>query len=140
MTTRIERYDPVEGPSVEEIWPFISALADTIAETSRGKISGDDLRLIVKQGAMQLWFVLGSQGEALALVVTEIKNFPGKRVCIVQGLAGLDRGRWMHHLEEIEAWAKSLGCSRIEVRGRKGMVRVLPAYKLTAVYLEKDLH
>lgn len=125
---------------IDTIWPFVSGLATTIAETSRGRVNAEDVRALVMSGAMQLWLVLNDQGAAVALVVTEIKSYPQSKVCIVQGLAGHDRGQWMHHLEGIEAWAKALGCVRIEVRGRKGMAKILPDYKLTSVYLEKELH
>ena len=139
MTTelRLVEHNP---ELIQSIWPFVSDLAGTIAETSRGRVNVEDVRALVMSGAMQLWLVLNGQGGAVALVVTEIKVYPQAKVCIVQGLAGHDRGQWMHHLEGIEAWAKSLGCARIEVRGRKGMAKVLPDYRLTSVYLEKELH
>lgn len=138
--TIIHRYDPAQAPPLAEIWPFVGGLAETIAETSRGKVSAEHIRGFVERGEMQLWLVLGDRDEALALVVTEIKTFPMAKVCVVHGLAGHERGRWMHHLGDIEGWARELGCTRMEVRGRKGMARVLPDYKMTSVFLEKDLH
>lgn len=137
MTTTLSSV-PVEA--VAQVWPFVVGLAATIAETSGGRVNAEHIRQHVEAGTMQLWVVLGAQGEALALAVTEIVAFPLSKVCVVRGLAGHDREKWVHHLDDIEAWAKGLGCTRIEVRGRKGMAKVLPQYKLTSVYLEKELN
>lgn len=138
--TIIHRHDPAEGPPLAGIWPFVANLASTIAETSRGKVNAEHIRGFVESGKMQLWIVLDDTDAALALVVTEIQDFPGAKVCIVHGLAGHERGKWMHHLGDIEGWARAHGCTRMEVRGRKGMARLLTDYKLTSVFLEKDLH
>lgn len=125
--------------AVDQVWSFVANLAATIAETSRGRVNAENIREFLRAGTMQLWIVLGDRGEALAVVVTEIVAFPGAKVCVVRGLAGNDRDRWLHHLAEIETWAKGLECSRVEVRGRKGMAKVLRDYKLTAVFLEKEI-
>lgn len=130
----------VPAEAVGQVWPFVAGLAATIAETSSGRVNAEHIRQHVEAGTMQLWVVLGEHGEALALVVTEVVVFPLSKVCVVRGLAGHDRARWLHHLADVETWAKGLGCTRVEVRGRKGMAKVLPEYKLTSVYLEKELH
>jgi hypothetical protein len=129
----------VPREALGSVWPFVAGFATTIAETSRGRVNADHIREHVEKGSMQLWVVLGEAGEALALVVTEIITYPLAKVCVVRGLAGHERERWIHHLADIEAWAKDLGCGRMEVRGRKGMARVLRDYRLTSVYLEKEL-
>lgn len=129
----------VPQEALPAVWPFVADLAAKIADTSHGRVNAEHIREHVDKGTMQLWVVLGDVGEALALVVTEIVAYPLAKVCVVRGLAGHERDRWIHHLADIEGWAKQLGCTRVEVRGRKGMARVLPDYRLTSVYLEKEL-
>jgi hypothetical protein len=129
----------VPPDAVPEVWPFVAELASTIAETSAGRVNADFIRERIETERMQLWVVLDDAGRALALAVTEIIAFPFAKVCVVHGLAGHDREKWIHHLGGIEAWARKIGCSRVEVRGRKGMAKVLREYKLTAVFLEKEL-
>lgn len=126
--------------SLEQAWPIVAGMAATIAETSRGRVAADHIKGGVERGTYQLWAVLDDAGrDPMAVVVTEVIAYPLSRVCVVRGLAGHDRGKWMHHLAEIEDWARSHGCARMEVRGRKGMAKVLPDYKLTSVFLEKAL-
>lgn len=130
----------VPPDAVGQVWPFVAGLASTIAETSAGRVNAEHIKAHIEAGAMQLWIVLDENGAALAAVITEVVVYPLSKVCVVRGLAGHDRARWLHHLADIEAWARKIECTRIEVRGRKGMAKVLPEYKLTAVFLEKELH
>lgn len=69
-------------------------------------------------GAAQLWML----GESAA--VSEVVNYPRVKACRVWLAAGnLDEIREIER--QIETWAKSAGCGRLEIIGRKGWLRKL---------------
>ena len=71
-------------------------------------------------------------------IVTEIVDYPQKSVCRIW-LAGGDMDELLEAEKHIAAIAKSIGCTGMEIIGRKGWERVLTDYKPTAVVLVKDL-
>lgn len=99
----------------------------------------DQVRNDLVTANAQLWSLLGDRGEATCAVITRIENYHGT----VFGVVWIAAGRGLEHsrvlLDEIEGWFRSMGCSRIELRGRKGWERVLPDYELKAVVLSKEL-
>lgn len=81
-----------------------------------------------KDNLAQLWNI----GECWA--VTEV--FPSKAglICHIVALAG---GQWRPVVDEIEEWAKSVGCTRVHFTGREGWAKVLPDYETVAVVRQK---
>ncbi len=98
--------------------------------------------------------------EIVAAAVTELQQTERCKFCIVvacggssheehQGVDARLRGlcrerpggmaRWLHLLTPIENWARAEGCDAMRIMGRRGWSRVLPAYRLTRVVLEKEL-
>ena len=96
------------------------------------------LRLLLA-GRMQLWAVVGEAIEAI--VLTEIAEYPRRRLCRVLAAAGAGRARWLHLLGTIEEWARAQGCTAIEPVARPGWERALAplGYRKTHVILEKEL-
>jgi hypothetical protein len=71
--------------------------------------------------------------------VTELHQSEWRKVCVVVACGGAERTRWIALLDGIEAYAREAGCSATRIMGRKGWVRVLPAYQVKRIVLEKDL-
>lgn len=82
---------------------------------------------------LQLW-----SGEKSAMV-TEIEHYPNFRVCRIF-LAGGDMTELLEMEKDITKWAKSKGCNKIQIAGRKGWERVLKEYKKQFVVLNKDIN
>ena len=93
----------------------------------------DDVKTALDEGAAQLW--CGKQ----SCVVTEIVDYPKAQACRIWLAAG-DKGELLGHmLADIEKWARNQGCSKMEVVGRKGWLRVLNGYDQQHIALEKKL-
>lgn len=85
----------------------------------------------------QLWIAI-DDGELIAAMVTQISNFPRKRVLTVMYLAGKHRKLWMHFMEQIENWAKQQGCVGVEAYARKGLLKWLPDWRQAYVVIRRD--
>ena len=97
-----------------------------------------DILAALVSGDMQLWIM--GRPPAVALV-TEIVNYPQRRVCrLIIGAADPGwRTHWLPSLARVEAWAKAQGCQGMEVNyARKGWARLLKR-KPKAVVLEWGL-
>lgn len=92
-----------------------------------------------KRRASQLWTY--HDGEKLRCVVATTVNEGVRRkgclvwVCVGHEFLELATGV----LSAIENWAQSIGCTHVEIVGRKGWGRVIEGYRRAAVVLEKRL-
>lgn len=93
-----------------------------------------DIREELIRAEAQLWG-LQDGPEIVGVVVTRIT----KTACEVVGGAGSAPHEAMRALHrEIEAWAKTQGCTRMRLFGRKGWLRLL-SYTQTGIVGEKEI-
>lgn len=72
-----------------------------------------------------------------SVIVTEIVDYPNQSVCRIW-LAGGEMEELLEAEKKVAEWAKGLGCSGMEIIGRKGWERQLKDYKAASVVLVKD--
>lgn len=131
---------PFTPDAIPLAWELVEDKIDEVVLRAHGCVDADDIRKMAERDAVQLWAAIDPDtGEGLAIAITEIVDYPKRSVCKIVGLAGDQRERWEGHLAEIESWAKERGCSLVRVFGRKGLVKMLPTYKMAGVVLEKEL-
>lgn len=89
----------------------------------------------------QLWCACDRDGTLIGALVTQVEELgDGEKACRLWLVGGKSREKWLHALtEEIEPWAKSIGCTSVRFSGRRGWRRVLPGYVQTQISLEKSL-
>jgi hypothetical protein len=115
----------------------IDELRDKVEAALReggGTHSYDDVLAGIRSDRYQWWPGLKS------FVVTEIMDYPQKRVCHVF-LAGGELEEIRAIRTWIEQWAKQIGCTSATIYGRPGWERELKGegWQRTAVCLEKSL-
>ena len=116
--------------------PLATPLLEAICV--RGYSSMEGFKARFASGESQLW-IIGEGGEALAVVVTDIQEYPGFKACRITQCTGRDRKRWIHHLDDIKAWAQSVGCGKMQAVARPGWASELKEFKKTHLILECDL-
>lgn len=130
--TRIERRH------VRKYWPQAQPWIAEAVKTSRGKFSVDWFHDRLVLGEMHLWILQAD--DVFGVVVTQVYDYPANRCCLIRIATG-------HHVEDaipggirqIEDWARSQGCSAMELIARPGWKRKLTDYDMTHVVLEKHL-
>ena len=125
---------------IENVWPLARDLVQLACDTN-GAFDAEDIKALCKQGAMQLWLVLGENDEVLATVVTELRIYPNYKVCDARIVTGRDMHKWQHHVKDLETWAKGKGCKKIELFARPGWEKIMKpkGYAKSHVQLEKEL-
>lgn len=116
--------------------PFIAAGVDA----SRGKWQmGDAIQRLLRREA-QLWGI-GSPEGFIAAGVSELVNYPQKRIGRMVSFAGEDAKSWAWVVTQLEHWARCEGATGMELVTRPGWERLMRpyGYQRTHVTLEKDL-
>ena len=73
-------------------------------------------------------------------VVTEVAQYPQKKVCRYFLAGGSNINNWLEPIQEtIEKFAKHNNCNSIEVAGRKGWARKLKGYEQKIYLFTKEL-
>lgn len=115
---------PVAAEHVRRVFPLVEKyVADALVFT-RGAFEPSDICDACEREAMQLW--LATRGdEVLAAVVSEITDYPRKRIVGVPFIGGKELDAWFPKmLETIEAWSKEMGCVGMQGGARRGWARL----------------
>lgn len=128
------------GDELNKAWrqAKVKDLVSQATARGRGKRATVDIWNDLCNARMQLW-ILATGREIDAIAITEVSEYPRRKICRVIACVGEGRERWQHHLAGIEDWAREIGCSGIELIARKGWVRIMSDYEFTHAMLEKDL-
>lgn len=95
----------------------------------------DDVLQLIEQQKAQLFVFKDT--ELLSAWVTTIENSPSNKWIRVMWAGGKDMDKWLHFIDAIAQWGKSLGCKKMVITGRPGWEKKLPDFKKTSVVLEK---
>ena len=95
----------------------------------------DDLR----NGMRQLWLLTQGDVTIVAAGVTCIVALRSGLALKIEHFGGSSLGQWLHLLEELEDYARHQGCKKVMWEGRKGWIRLLADYEVTAWVMEKRL-
>jgi len=106
-------------------------------KTNMGSLS--ELDTDVLSGRALLWIVHSDGHGIEAATVTRLDLTEHSKVCTILACGGVKRSRWLHLLEEIEAYAKAEGCGSTRLYGRKGWKRALPDYREIGIVMERKL-
>jgi len=122
---------------IDRLRPHIQKMADG----SGGRFQTSDILTCLATGAMQC-FVAIEGIDLLAVMLTEIMNYPRFRAMRCIGISGRDAPRWTHLMAAIEKVAReNFGCTRIEALVQPGHERLLTTggWRDSHHLIEKDL-
>lgn len=121
---------------LRDIWPRVSHFIEA-AYVATDRVM-PDLMPWLDAGKGLLWVV--TDGERfLSAAVTSLELHRSGLACRVSACGGEEMPRWLHHLGEIEQYARDEGCVKVWFEGREGWSRALSGYRPRTVSLEKRL-
>lgn len=123
----------IPAAEIDVVWPMIEPLVDRMLRCRDHSLL--DVKHSLQDERRQL-FVTWPKLETIC--VTSIEVRPNSKVLILFGKAGRLLHDWRDMLAALEGWGRSVGCSAIEIRGRRGWQRLLPDYK-ASILLRKEL-
>jgi len=104
-----------------------------------GDFTPEEVRCNVRESRQQLWGLQNEEG-IHGVVVTEILATHGGLTCLIVGACGSAPKAMRQRLhDEIAKWAKSIGCTRVRIHGRRGWLRFDRRYRQTGITMEMPL-
>ena len=120
------------------VWSEVSPLIRKALLHAEGELIPEDIKKHLDTSDLRLWVALENK-DVLAAMVTEIIQYPRKKIVRVITLAGKDMNMWYEFLPMVEGYAIRNGCSSLEAWSRKGMARKLKDWKHSYDIITKDL-
>mgnify|MGYP003140780473 CR=1 FL=1 len=128
----------VEAEDVGMVWGEVSPLIEKALLHAEGELVPEDIKKHLDKGDLRLWVALENK-DIIAAMVTEIIQYPRKKIVRIITLAGKDMSMWYDFLPMIEGYAIRNNCSSLEAWTRKGMTRKLKDWKHSYDIITKDL-
>lgn len=132
----------IPAHAIDDVWDEVRPWIAAACKTARGKFDENDIRIGLLERDDQLW--IWRSPTAFAVGITRITKYPKQSVCTIRIVTGRNMAEWVvPAMAVIEKWAKSQGCSAMELCARPGWEKALcsrvSGYDKTHVFLEKKL-
>jgi len=130
----------VQKGNIEGKWDEVEPLIKKVLNKQQNGYTVDNIKEMLLKEELQLWTSYdGTQIKSIC--ITHICIYPQHKICEVFMCAGQEIDSWLDFIEDIQAWAKSLGCDFMEIQGRRGWERKMQkyGYHLESVILRKEL-
>jgi len=121
------------------VWDDVAPMLSAVTERSEGEFEANDYLQYLSSGVMQLWIAIEDK-EIIMSMITQIITYPQKKVLRVIALAG-ENFKEVHEQfnDMLESFAINLGCTSLELWGRKGWKKMLPEWNSNYIVFTKDL-
>ena len=124
---------------VPYVWEDVAPMLARVTIHTEGEMEPDDFIEPLSHGDMQLWVAIENSVVHTAMV-TQVIPYPQKNVLRVIAIAGSDFKELYEKFNDmIESFAIRMGCTSMELWGRKGWKKLLPDWKDTYIVFTKDL-
>lgn len=112
----------IPSTDLQIVWKDVKPFIEDALKLGDGRWTLDSIYQSIQSKDRQLWITLDPGVKAVG--ITEIINYPGKKVCNMFLVAG-ELNFIVPFFPEFREWAKEEGCSTIELYGREGWQKVL---------------
>ena len=128
----------VQPEDIAYVWEEVAPLLEKVKEHTEGEFETDDYLEPLTNGNMHLW-IATEYSDVKAAMVTQFAIYPQKNILRIVSMAGDDFEEIRGFQDMIEAFAVRMGCSALEMWGRKGWKKLLPDWNDTYIVYTKDL-
>jgi hypothetical protein len=118
---------------LDKVWDLAAPMVDRALEYADGKYNLEAIYEALAARDMQLW-VATLDFDIVAVCVTEIRNYPCKKILTIFASAGWQLDSWLDFLTPILEWGKAQGCNASELYGRPGWERVLDRFGFEKIH------
>lgn len=126
------------GESVFAVWQEVAYLVDKAAAWGRGEYESGDVLVMVSEKKMQLWLFRDENDKVVLVCVTQILEYPRRKICNIYALAGrrmsemwalfsFQGRKWLeaNGVEEIQTTCRTEIAEKIKPLGFEPLVHVM---------------
>lgn len=125
-----------QSNQIDEVWDKVKPLIKKVLNKIDFCYTIENIKDLLISQDMQLWTSY-NKTQLESVCVTRVMMQPQYKSLEIVLMAG--RLNALPFLKNVEEWARSIGCKKIKIEGRKGWVKILPDYSQKTVQLEKEL-
>lgn len=123
------------------VWPSFQVMLEETPELWMTYNTADSILESLLMGHLQLWSLLDQERRIKMVVLTRVgEHATGRTLHILWG-KGTDIRRILPCVQGLEALARKIECTRLEIMGRDGWLRLLKeyGYEKSYIVIAKDL-
>lgn len=132
----------VPADYIDNVWNEVSSMVKDACRVTNGRYTSYDVYISLMQGNMTLWIAFDEDKTIHGVHITQIIDYPSKRVLASMFTAGKRIREWRDEMMDLMIrWAQDHDCEAIEGMGRSGWIKMLEPYgvKRVMTMFEKDL-
>ena len=136
---------PVPKQYFHLVWDEAKEHLRRFEKRARGRCTVDDIGKMILLGEQQLWIVLDEDQKIIGSVVTQVWEYPRKKVTEIVACGGNSDNELYEYIFQsmsvLEDFALENDCDVLKIEGRKGWLRPLSklGFEQTAILLEKEI-
>lgn len=109
-----------------KLWPLVEPLIKRATDLDHGRSTPDTIKELISQDKALLW----ADKNLKMVLVSSVEEYPtGKKTLLLRVCGGEDLSICKQAFPMLKDYARDMGCDSVEVRGRKGWLKVLPEFK-----------
>jgi hypothetical protein len=106
-------------------WPHVEEFLEGAAKRTYGRFTAGNIYERIEEDGYQLWVAFDDSNKIKGAVVTNICNYPQRKVLSMTYCGGENLIEWKDPmLDLLRRYAKDVGCDGIEAVARKGWAKV----------------
>jgi hypothetical protein len=136
---------PVPKEYFHLVWDEAKEHLRRFEKRAKGRCTVDDIGKRILSGEQQLWIILNDDKEIIGSIVTQVWDYPRKKVAEIVACGGDSSNELNEYIFQsmsvIEDFALENYCDVIRIEGRKGWLKPLSkmGFEQSAVLLEKEI-
>lgn len=140
MSSSVE-ISPVRIEQIPLIWHIAEPMLQKAVDYSDGELTTQDIYNTLLNGERALWVVFKDNDPIASITTRIVECQTGLKICCIDYAGGHSFKDWDAFTDYIEPYYASLGCTKMEIAGRKGWLRLHTAkdFKLKYCILRKDI-
>lgn len=109
---------------IDTCWPQVESFLEGAAEYTHGRFRVGNIYDRIVEDGYQLWVAI-EDDEIIGAVVTNVTDYPHKKVLSMPYCGGVDLHKWKDPMLAIlRRFAAQVGCEAIEATARKGWAKI----------------
>lgn len=124
--------------NIAEVAPLVAEHLASIEARSNGHFTVDKMLGRFASSEWQLWLVWSEKVIAIGATMLYVED-SGRTVARILFATGEHSLSWLYLMDDLKAWARAQGATKIEGTWRKGWARRFPDWKMTHVLMETDI-
>lgn len=127
---------------IDRVWDGVKPWLEPAVQVTNGRFTTWDVYTLLQQQRLHLWIALDDDNVIHGIEVTQIIDYPSKRVLASLFTGGQRLRDWREPMMDILIrWARDNQCEAIEGHGRSGWIKMLEPYGVRAglVHFEKEI-